>query len=491
MRAVTRPRLLFILILIVFASTLITPSQRDLFVGDETKYGQVVREMRATGAWLLPTLEGKPFTHKPPIHFWMIKLLTYALGVYSTWAFVIPSVLAFAFLLWLMGRMGGPVAAFVCATSLLVWGSAQTARMDVSFTALITLGIWFLQRFFERENFHDLEHCAIALGIATLIKGPMAIVIGMLLFALEWWRRRGIPRGQYYSSIGLLILVPLLWFVPAMVEGGGAWTHDVLQKQLAGRAVSSWVHASPPWYYLAHSPAFLFPWFILGVTAIVKRWREQRFNINWIIAVLVPYSLMSSKLDVYMMAMIPPLAIVIADCVEHAEHAALRANLAMLVAMFAIAVAGFFTRARGIPRGTPIKTICVLLAVASVIGFIFAMRDRFASTIAVGLVPLVVLIFITIRLMPMVNEFASTRPLIRALVAQHVDAQEIALYSCPYLWARDMPPELERVRYITPGSPNATVVAMSARHSNEIDLTGYAKIGEVQMIGKPFDVYRR
>lgn len=57
-----------------------------------------------------------------------------------------------------------------------------------------------------------------------------------------------------------------------------------------------------------------------------------------------------------------------------------------------------------------------------------------------------------------------------------------------------MPQNLERVRYVDPGSfksSNATVTVTSRRHANEIDLTGYSKAGEVQMIGKPFDVYRR
>src|SRR6266542_6865685 len=134
-------------VLLVALSTLVTPFRRDLFVGDETKYGQVVREMRATGAFFLPTLGGQPFTHKPPIHFWLIDLLTFPLGLYSMWAFVLPSLLAFALLLWLLWGRGGPLAAFVCATSLLVWGSAQTARMDVSFTLLIALGLLLLERF--------------------------------------------------------------------------------------------------------------------------------------------------------------------------------------------------------------------------------------------------------------------------------------------------------------------------------------------------------
>src|SRR5437763_4781418 len=177
-----RQRVLQVILLLLFFSVLVSPARRDLFVGDETKYGEVVREMRATGAFFLPTLGGAPFTHKPPLHFWMIDLLTVPLGVYSTWAFVLPSIAAFAFLLWLMWRMGGPLAAFVCGTSLLVWGSAQTARMDVAFTALIALGIWMMQR--DRWLW-----CGAALGVATLVKGPMAIGTGGVFFLFASLRR--------------------------------------------------------------------------------------------------------------------------------------------------------------------------------------------------------------------------------------------------------------------------------------------------------------
>jgi len=62
-------RVLHVTVLLLILSVLVTPSKRDLFVGDETKYGQVVREMRTTNAFFLPTLGGAPFTHKPPLHF--------------------------------------------------------------------------------------------------------------------------------------------------------------------------------------------------------------------------------------------------------------------------------------------------------------------------------------------------------------------------------------------------------------------------------------
>src|ERR1051325_1828885 len=150
---------------LVALSTLITPFRRDLFVGDETKYAQVIREMRATGAFFLPTLGGQPFTHKPPIHFWLIDLLTFPLGVYSMWAFVLPSLLAFGLLLGLLWRRGGPMAALVCGASCLIWGSAQSARMGVSCTRLIAYGLIRLGAFSERDDSRALLACAAALAV--------------------------------------------------------------------------------------------------------------------------------------------------------------------------------------------------------------------------------------------------------------------------------------------------------------------------------------
>src|SRR3954453_10716608 len=221
-------RLITASVLLLIAAAFITPLQSDLFVGDETKYGQVVRGIRSTGALFLPTLNCTPFTHKPRIPFWLIDLLTFPLGVYSTWAFVLPSLIAFIFLIWLMWKIGGPLAAFICGSSLMIWTSAQSARMDVSFTAFIVLAVWQLERFFDREDFRALLWSAIALGIAVLIKGPMAPVMAIVLFVLEWMRRKRIPNGNYAPAILAMIVIPLLWLVPAMLLGGRAYTHDVI-----------------------------------------------------------------------------------------------------------------------------------------------------------------------------------------------------------------------------------------------------------------------
>ncbi len=481
----------------VILAAWITPFQRDLFIGDETKYAQVIREMRATGAFFLPTLNGVPFTHKPPLHFWLIDLLSIPFGLYSMWSFVLPSLIAFLFLLWLMWRIGGPLAAFVCGSSLMIWGSAQTARMDVAFTALIVLGAWMMLRSFEGDDRRAMLLCGIALGVATLVKGPMAPVIGIVLYAIESWRRRRRPHGADFAALAAMIVIPLLWFVPAMMLGGATYTREVIVKQTVGRAVSAWVHSAPPWFYLLHMPAILVPWFFPALAALR---RANRFYLSWILAVLVPYSLLSSKLDVYMMALIPPVALMIADFVRRDSGGKIANALALLVLLI-VGLAGLFIPAARLksPEASlltlsSVRILFVILAACALIALLVTFRSLFASTIAVGIVPIVAMVYVAIALMPLVNDIGSPRRLIDALERQHVAPEDMALYSCPYLWSRDFPRALERVRYVDAKNVgNPMVIATSRVHGGEIAgaLRGYQRVEELRMIGKWFDVHRR
>jgi 4-amino-4-deoxy-L-arabinose transferase-like glycosyltransferase len=522
---------------IVALSIFISPFGRDLFVGDETKYGEVIREMRATHTFFVPLLGGAPFTHKPPLHFWLVDLLSFVFGPYSTWTFVLPSIAALLGTIFVMRAIGrdlfdrdsGLMAAFVATSSLLIWASGQSARMDVSFTLFTTLGLWLLWRFFERDDFRALNLSALFVGIATLIKGPMSAVIWIVLFAIEAIRRRRAPRGNYVGPLAIAIAVPLLWVVPAIVIGGPAFANAILYKQTVGRAVSAWVHKAPPWYYLTNAPATFFPWFFVFVAALLGLVRKRGttettadrpailFCISWIAAVLLPYSLMSSKLDVYMMAAVPPMALLIgafvarrADSDGASTRWAFAFNSLTIVLLGVVGIIGL-TRGASLVRRPDAALLTETLtkvwlgsmtaiATAFVIWLFFVSRERLLdSTLAAGLTFVLSFTLLAALLMPRVNDFASTRPLIAALARQQVPGEQIALYSCPQLWSRHFPPELENVTY-TGDEARAVaptlapvVVATSRGHAAEIAplLRNYRKVDEVRMIGKWFDVYRR
>jgi 4-amino-4-deoxy-L-arabinose transferase-like glycosyltransferase len=495
----------------VLLSVLISPLRRELYVGDETKYTQVVREMR-TGSFFLPTLNGTPFTHKPPVHFWLVDLLTHVFGVYSIWPFVIPSLVAFGILLWLLHRMAGPMAAFVAGTSLMVWGSAQTARMDLEFTALLVLAAWMIERYFDRDEFRVLLVAAIAVGVAILIKGPMAPVIAIALFVFESIRRRRKPRLRELAAVLIVVVIPLLWFVPALLLGGEAFWREIFYKQTVGRAVGSWVHRSPPWFYLVRAPLTLMPWFFLLVAALVAAYKRAdaraKFAVSWLLAVVVPYTLLSSKLDVYMMAAIPPVAIVIARLLERHDGWWIwgrRANATMLAIFALVATAGLLVKPEQIkgPDGALIalplvRALFIVLLVAAIHGLLVTLRSRdlVKSTLATGVVLVAMFVWAALALVPIANEMASTRPLVAAIQKQSVPAQNVACFVCPHLWIRGMPRELERVRLVDAASLPGTAPQVIVTRRKDADtiattLAGYRKVDEFRMIGKWFDVYRR
>jgi hypothetical protein len=124
-----------------------------------------------------------------------------------------------------------------------------------------------------------------------------------------------------------------------------------------------------------------------------------------------------------------------------------------------------------------------------------AWRARFTfAIVAVGLVPVLALTYAMTALMPLANEMASTRPLVRALLKQNAAPADAGLYVCPHLWVRGMPPSLAAVRHydrdeLRTARPN--VLVARRRNAQEIDLQGYRKVDELRMIGKWFDVYRK
>lgn len=520
--------LLGLLALTVFISI----GQRDLFVGDETKYGQVIREMRATDSFLVPMLNGRPYSHKPPLHFWIIYLLTLVFGVSSSWPFFLPAAIAFVLLLFAVARIGremfdretGLVAPFVFGTFYLAWGLGQTARMDLEYLALIVVATLYVFRFLRDGGTRNLTLAGVAIGVAILFKGPMALVMVILTIAFEAIRRRRFPRGNYLPGFLLAAAIPLAWVIPAVVSGGRAYAEELLIKQNVGRAVGSWVHREPPWYYIAHFPGTFFPWFLIALVALVAIYRRVqterdsnalRFCVSWILSVVVPFSLISGKLDVYMLPAMVPFALIIArflrdDREDRLARVAWLGNVVILCILAVVAIAVPIA-APHFAAKTPdaalaqqplvqglFWTLLIACLIALVAQFRLGTRRLAAASFAYAAAAIAPLVYAACFLIPLANELGSTRPLTETLRKYPDSGEQIALYASPFLWNRDLPESLQTVEYIgrrrleEPRPPNLVVSSRAHAHELGPELArSYQKVDEFRMIGKPFDVYRR
>lgn len=521
---------LLLLTLLVVSTTWISPFGRELFVGDETKYSRVVHALIESDDWLVLRLDGRPYSHKPPLHFWAVGSLTRLFGLQSTWAFVLPSLVSFLVLLLvirqgmnhLFGR-ADVLAVFLFATFYLCWGLAQTARMDVAYVLLISLGAFAIHRWFVEGRRWSLDLAAFWIGIATLVKGPMAIVIASTLFAIESVRRHRRPRLWMLRPLLILLAVPLAWLIPASLSAGGSYVEQLLVRQSLGRAFGSWVHAEPPWFYLLHFPVTFFPWSLLVVVSIIAVFRRSHgaadrdvllFLVSWFLAVLIPYSLIRSKLDVYMLPAMVPAALLGAAVLRDDREDRLSRFLLVghrwiagcLALLFAAVISGgpFLAQVDPIAaewlQKPSIRTFFAVGFVAFAVAWA-ALGRRTAhprrSSIILGTAALAPLVFLVLFLMPLANEEASTRPLIRSLQAAGAKGSDIALAAAPHLWSREMPGSFHDARYVEKdflrdgGTARFVVVRRDRTEELGPALGDYEQVDRVRMIGKEFDVYRR
>ncbi|HUO83861.1 MAG TPA: glycosyltransferase family 39 protein [Thermoanaerobaculia bacterium] len=522
-----RRKMLLVVTILVAASVWISPWQRELAVGDETKYSRVIHSMRESGSLLVLSIDDQLYTHKPPIHFWLILGLIPIFGFQSLWSFVLPSLVSFLLLLVVTHRFSSRifgqkrlVAVFILSTFWLSWGLAQTARMDHLFVLLISLGALAMFRHFREGGAARLDLVALWLGVATLVKGPMAPVIGLGLFTFESIRRRRRPRIRDLVSLVIALAIPLVWLVPATLAGGREYADQLLVKQSLGRAIGAWVHSEPPWFYLAHFPGTFFPWFFLVLLAIVASLRANestgpldgaRFCVSWFAAVLVPYSVISSKLDVYMLPAMVPASLLIAFLfdegrTERLDRLTLIGNRLVAGFLFLLAgallIAGFLMKGPEVEllRHSDLRLIFTVTFAAGLIGLVAQLKwapHPTGSSVVLGIVAMVPLLAVVTVGMPLLNREASTQPLVEVLRGLRVEGSDIALYSTPHLWSRNMPDSFAEARVVSEnalreGTRPEVIVAREKRAAQlGPELTGhYQQVARVRMIGKEFHVYR-
>ncbi|MFH0809133.1 MAG: glycosyltransferase family 39 protein [Pseudomonadota bacterium] len=310
-----------LLVLLLFGVNLIFP--RDLWVQDEARYGEAVREMVAGGHWFVPTLDGHFYPDKPPFYFWLIALQTRltGMGMLSFRLVTLAQVLGFAaaffvFARRLLGESRGLWAVIIALTSPLFLVAGNIVRMDVLLAALVVLSLHFLLRALDEDKV-GLAVAGYGLAIvAAMVKGPLGYAFPVLGAVAHAWGRgrwQGLSRLRLAAGVGMPLLVGAVWMGYLYHGGETAYIHDVVFRQLWGRGVRSWSHPQPAYFYaLVLLPLFM-PWL-----PYLRRGGQQSSGpvksvaLGWFLPGFVLISAISGKLFVYLVPLFPPLALLVA-----------------------------------------------------------------------------------------------------------------------------------------------------------------------------------
>jgi 4-amino-4-deoxy-L-arabinose transferase-like glycosyltransferase len=312
-----------------------TLDYRKLVKPDEGRYGEIPREMVATGDWLTPRLNGIKYFEKPPLQYWATAAAFTAFGEHHWTVRIWPALTGFLGILFagfattrLFGNpAAGIVAAAVLGGSLLYALLGQVAVLDMSLSVFLASAI-FAFALAQRDDAppratRNWMWAAYALlALAVLTKGlvglvlPAATLVAYTLWQRDWalWKRLHLASG-----LALFFAIAAPWFVAVSLANREFFDFFFIHEHFQRFLTKVHRRYAPMWYFVPILLVGLMPWTLAlfgGLTRAVKRdaalrFQPQRFLLAWIVVVFGFFSVSSSKLVPYILPIFPALAALI------------------------------------------------------------------------------------------------------------------------------------------------------------------------------------
>jgi 4-amino-4-deoxy-L-arabinose transferase-like glycosyltransferase len=305
---------------------------RPMIPVDELRYVTVAWEMWARGDFLVPYLNGEPYSHKPPLFFWLIHAGWWLFGVNEWVVRMIAPLLTLLILLVsaLLARQLWPqeaatarrVPAVLFASVFLV-AFFTWVQIDLLLVLCVLLGMLGIAVAAGQRSSGWLL-TGVAIGLGLLAKGPVILlhVLPVALLARLWVPATVRQGWSWYAASAASVLmgaaIALAWALPAAQAGGEAYREAIFWGQTAARVVDSFAHAHPFWWYLPWVLVLFAPWIWLpwlwraAGHALQQRDSGVRFCLTWLLGVFILLSLVSGKQLKYLLPLLPAFALLVA-----------------------------------------------------------------------------------------------------------------------------------------------------------------------------------
>lgn len=345
---------LLVLVLGVLALYGVGHGRYGLFDVDEAIFTEASREMVADGTWSMPSYNGEPRYHKPPLIYWLQAAGMEKLGPDSLWAARLPSAVSsvltvlglFGGILWLTGRLRWALwSAAILALSLgfMVIGRAATADGILNLVVLLNALAVVRLLYGPRWPWGKLTVGLLA-GLGFLAKGPiawlvpgvigLAVILARMNLAPDWrealnkvWKRAD---PVQLGLVALAVILP--WGYWLVIQRGWGFFYEffvVHNFQRFGGGLTN-TQSDSPVYYLLVVLVGMFPlvWLLPAAMVWVKNdWRQRLGKLDvaealpvigliWGLGVVVFFSFSATKLAHYIVPAYAGFAIALGAMLE-------------------------------------------------------------------------------------------------------------------------------------------------------------------------------
>lgn len=291
-----------------------------LFDWDEANFAECAREMIISKNWLRVQIDFQPFWEKPPLFIWLQAISMKLFGI-NEFAARLPNACIGIATLCTLFYVGKKVTSErtgwwwvgIYLASWLPHLYFKSGIIDPTFNYFIFLSFYQLWLLSNDDN-HKIRNATLSgvfLGLATLTKGPVAILIALLSFAVYIVIKRGIENYKIKHLIILAAscaLVTFLWFGIDIILNGWWFTKTFITYQIRLLTTQDAGHGGPFYYHFIILLIGCFPASIFLFQAGKKsrlqteKRSEKDFNVwMWILLLvtLILFSIVKTKIVHY------------------------------------------------------------------------------------------------------------------------------------------------------------------------------------------------
>ncbi|HUF49014.1 MAG TPA: glycosyltransferase family 39 protein, partial [Vicinamibacterales bacterium] len=311
----------------------------SIWDANEAFYVETPRQMVLSGDYLTPSFNDAHRLNKPVLNYWIVAGLYQAFGISVEVERVGIAIgaAAIVFATFLVGRAlsstaTGILAALVVITAprFVFWSRRIFIDIYITMFMAVALSAFVLAERHPERRRRYLMLMWVAIGLGTLTKGPVALVLPAVvagLWLLAERRLADLRRMMIVPGLAVVAAIVAPWYVALYLEHGWEPVHAFFVGENVGRFTSAMASdRRGPLFYVPVLLTDLFPWaplvivpLVVGALSVLGRTTPAAMSATgrllwwWIVVIVGAFSLSETKQDLYIFPVVPAVAALVAN----------------------------------------------------------------------------------------------------------------------------------------------------------------------------------